>query len=129
MTAWEGLNRRKFPRVNFPCMVTVKCDEGWEDILLTHTENIGIGGLCVTLKQNFKMFTPVGLELDLLDSEHHICCEGKVVWAIRRKIDDKKKPLFYDIGIEFVDVSKEDQKRILDIIGRLAKKGLLSNQE
>jgi len=127
--AWEGLNRRKFPRVNFPCMVIVKSTHGEEDILLTHTENIGTGGLCVTLKKSFKMFTPVVLELDLLDAGKHIRCNGKVCWSIRRKMDDKKKPLFYDIGIEFLDLGHYDHQRIVESVTRLAKKASYSFNE
>ena len=125
MTAWDGLNRRQFPRINFPCMVVVKCDQGEESVLLTHTDNLGIGGVCVTLKQSFKMFTPVSLELDLMDAGSHIHCNGKVVWSIRRKIDDKQKPLFYDVGIEFIDISERDQKRVYDVVDRFVRKGFL----
>jgi len=50
MTYWEGLNRRKFPRANYPCLVVIR--EGKEkNIILTHTENIGIGGVCIALKK------------------------------------------------------------------------------
>lgn len=123
MGRWDGLNRRKFPRVNYPCLVIVRNDDSKEkDVILTHTENIGIGGICVILKTNVKIFSPVEIELDLLDLSNHIRCEGKVVWSVRRKNDEKKKPLFYDIGIEFQGISKKDQERINDIVNRLVRK-------
>ena len=32
MGKWEGLNRRKFPRVNYPCLVVIrKSGQGGED--------------------------------------------------------------------------------------------------
>ena len=121
MSAWEGLNRRKFPRVSFPCLVTVQSQEE-KDSILTHTENLGIGGVCVVLKKALKMFSPVVLELDLLDGSEHIQCKGKVVWSIRRKGDEEIKPFFYDIGVEFTDIDKNDVKRIEETIQYLVRK-------
>ena len=99
--AWEGLDRRKFPRVMYPCLVKVISSAGTHDAILTHTENIGLGGLCITLKNEIKMFSAVDLEVDLLDLSEHIKPKGKVVWSVRRKSIEKVKPLFYDTGVEF----------------------------
>ncbi len=123
MTAWEGLNRRKFPRVNFPCMVTLAYNQDSKEVILAHTDNIGIGGVCVVLKKSLKMFIPVDLEIDLIDGDDHIKCKGKVVWSIRRKGDDQEKPFFYDVGIEFVGMDKQDSKRIDNTIQKLVNKG------
>jgi hypothetical protein len=41
--AWEGMDRRKFPRVMYPCMVKVISSDGPQESILTHTENIGHG--------------------------------------------------------------------------------------
>ena len=122
MSKWDGLNRRRFPRVVYPCLVVIANDEaGGKDIILTHTENIGIGGVCLILKQDIKMFTVVDLELDLLDLGNHIKCQGKVVWNVQRKSDAKNKPMFYDIGIEFMEPKDDDQQRLERIIQRLVK--------
>ncbi|MFA5088725.1 MAG: PilZ domain-containing protein [Candidatus Omnitrophota bacterium] len=123
MMSWDGLNRRKFPRVNFPCLVVIKYDQGERETLLTHTENIGSGGICVILKKGIKMFTPVEFEMDLLDAQEHLRMKGKVVWSIRRKQDEKKKPLFYDTGIEFVDCSEKEKKRLEETVEKLVGKG------
>ena len=125
MGDWEGINRRKFPRVNYPCLVVIrnggKEDNEKDNVILTHTDNVGIGGVCVVLKKSVKMFSEVELELDLLDLGEHICCNGKVVWNIQRQQEVVKKPLFYDIGIEFLDIASEDQKRLERIVERLVK--------
>jgi len=123
MTAWDGLNRRKFPRINFPCLVIVKFTEGEQENLLTHTENVGIGGICVILKKGLKVFTPVDVEIDLLDTQDHVKCKGKVVWAIQRRNAETKKPLFYDIGIEFIDLKEPDLHRIQATVEHFVKKG------
>lgn len=121
MTSWDGLNRRKFPRINYPCLVTIRHEEEIKDVVLTHTENVGIGGVCVTLKKGLKIFSPVELELDLLDMGEHIKGKGKVVWSVRRASEIQNKPLFYDTGIEFVDVAEKDRERIQAAIDRLAR--------
>ena len=123
MTDWDGLNRRKFPRVIYPCLVTICHDNGELDVVLTHTENIGIGGVCIIINRNIKMFAPVELEIDLLDAGNHIKCQGKVVWSIRRKMDEKKKPLYYDMGIEFTDISAHEKRHLEEIVSRLISKG------
>ena len=123
MTQWDGINRRKFPRIHYPCLVTVRHEKGEPDVILTHTENIGIGGVCVILNRNLKTFAPVSLEIDLLDTENHLKCHGKIVWVIQRSHEEKKKPLFYDIGIEFSQIEEPDARRLDDIVRRLVRQG------
>ena len=129
MSHWDGLNRRKFPRVNFPCLVVIKQAQDKDNVLLTHTDNVGIGGVSVTLKHDLKVFCPVEVELDLMDFEEHIQCQGKVVWNVRRKNNDEQKPLFYDIGIEFTSIEPNAQKRIDEAVRRfLANQKLIPQQ-
>jgi len=121
MSKWDGLNRRQFPRVKYPCLVVIHNSEESTDVLLTHTENVGVGGICVIFKQDIKLFCPVDIELDLMDFQDHIQCKGKVVWNVQRKVDETSKPLFYDIGIEFDNISEEDRLRIESIVTHLLK--------
>lgn len=120
---WQGTDRRKFPRVMYPCMVKVISSDGSHEPVLTHTENVGLGGICVTLKNGIKLFTPVEMEVDLLDISEHIKPKGKVVWNVRRKAIEKIKPMFYDIGIEFTEVSKQDHDRLRANLQMLIDRG------
>lgn len=127
MNYWDGINRRKFPRANYPCLLIVRKDHSsTPEAMLTHTDNIGVGGVCIILKKDLRMFTPVELELDLLDTQKHIKCSGKIVWVVKRRDDEATKPSFYDTGIEFTDLNKEDEKRIEAIVQRLMR---LESQE
>ena len=121
MNSWGGLNRRKFPRVNYPCLITLRHQDEKPEVILTHTENIGIGGVRVIIKRSLNLFAPIELELDLLDTGNHIKCKGKIVWVIRRKSNEQKKPLFYDIGIEFSNLPFADQRRLEEIVDHLGK--------
>lgn len=118
---WEGLNRRKFPRANFPCLVKIVVNGSAEDGLLTHTENISTGGICVILRKGLELFTAINIEIDLMDGEEHIVCQGKVVWVVRRKATDALKPSYYDIGIEYVDIANEGRQRIGSVVGHIVK--------
>jgi Tfp pilus assembly protein PilZ len=103
--------------------VTVWCDEddGEREIFLTHTENLGIGGACIICHRRFRLFSPVEMEIDLMDMEDHIRCKGKIVWLVQRKDPDARKPKSFDIGVEFQDLKEEDRKRVSKIVQRLGK--------
>ena len=122
--SWEGMDRRKFPRVMYPCMVKAMTMEGQQGTFLTHTENIGMGGLCVILKNEIRLFTPVDMEVDLLDLSENITPRGKVVWIVRRKASEELKPMFYDVGIEFSQIAKRDHERLRENLRRLIDKGV-----
>ena len=122
--SWNGLERRKFPRANYPCLVTIHHHIDKDESILTHTENLGIGGVCVIIKKSIKLFTPASLEIDLLDTNLHVKCKGKVVWCVQRRSSENKKPSFYDTGIEFVGLTEKDQERIEEIVARLIERGL-----
>jgi len=123
MGKWQGMNKREFPRIEYPCLIVIRNggDGDKKDTVLTHTDNVGVGGVCVALKKTVKMFSIVEIELDLLDLGDHICCKGKVIWNIEKKSDDKKRPPVFDVGIEFSDIIKKDQQRLREIIVRLTK--------
>ena len=122
MAKWQGLNKRQFPRINYPCLIVIRNgDEDKNDIVLAHTDNIGVGGVCVALKQSVKIFSVLEIELDLLDLGDHIRCKGKVAWNIEKESCDKKNPKIFDVGIEFIDIADEDQSRLQEVIDRLAK--------
>lgn len=120
MSAWDGIDRRKFPRANYPCLLIIRRDNATPEAMLTHTENIGIGGVGIITKRELKLFDKVELELDLLDMQPHIKCDGKIVWSVRRKDTEEVKPSYFDIGIEFVNINDKDRKRIEFIVNRLA---------
>jgi len=122
MEKWQGLNKRQFPRINYPCLIIIRNgDDDKDSTVLAHTDNVGVGGVCVALKQAVKLFSIIEIELDLLDLGNHICCKGKVVWDVEKENNDKKDPRIFDVGIEFIDIKEEDQSRLQKVIENLAK--------
>ena len=120
---WNGQNRRKFPRILYPCLVRISSTDDSSAICLTHTENIGPGGICVILKKEIKMFTPVEIELDLIEDARNFNAKGRVVWSVRRKAAEEVKPMFYDIGIEFHGLSPKDKQKLEEAVDRFIQKG------
>ncbi|MBF0216465.1 MAG: PilZ domain-containing protein [Candidatus Omnitrophica bacterium] len=110
MIFWEGIDKRKFPRVKYKCLIRV-ADRGKEELFDAYTENIGAGGLCVILSREFDLFKTADLELYVAEKESSIKCKGTIVWVIRRVIGAPAS-YEYDIGIEFTDMAGEDRNKI-----------------
>ena len=125
--AWEGLNRRKFLRAKFPCLLKIIRDNEPMETILTHTENISVGGVCVIIKRHMNIFSSVHVELDLLDDSDVITCRGKIVWTVRRKATEEFKPSFYDTGIEFIGLGEDAYTRITATVNHLVKAGQAAN--
>ena len=112
---WNGINRRKFPRANYKCLITIK-KRLTSKVISTQTENIGAGGICVIIKDDLGLFQGVDLELFLEDSKPQIKCGGTVVWVVKKSEPKQKGAYLYDTGIEFIDVRPEDRERITDVV-------------
>ncbi len=121
--AWNGMNRRQFPRIAYPCLVKVIGKGEAQDAYLTHTENIGVGGICVIVRKELALFSPVEIEIDLLEDIEHVLSHGHVVWTVRRTSSESIKPLFYDVGIEYDNLSPKDKKRLEEAIEKFIQKG------
>jgi len=114
---WAGINRREFPRAEYPCNITVKRKDNSERIS-TQTQNIGVGGICIVLPKDLGIFAPVETELDLLDGGPIVVCDGTIVWIVEKK--GEENPTF-DTGVEFTNLKEEDANRISEIVERILK--------
>lgn len=116
---WQGIDRRRFPRADFPCKVIVHKKQGVEKYS-THTENISSGGLCADIEKDLGLFSCVDIEL-MLDSSNVIKNPAKIVWIVK-KSSAGKAPYHYDTGFEFVDLSQENHKKIDKAVRKLSEK-------
>jgi c-di-GMP-binding flagellar brake protein YcgR len=115
----EQDNRRKHPRINYPCQLTMWTAEG-EDTVLAQAADIGLGGLCVELNGAIAIGMKVAIEIDFNDSTASFRCKGVVV---RCRQDSSS---VYNIGIQFEPLSTAQHAfldgKITEII-HLEKKG------
>jgi len=117
---WNGINRRKFPRASYKCLITIK-KRLTAKIISTNTENIGAGGICVIIKEDLGLFQGVDLELFLEDNRPPIKCGGTVVWVVKKSESKQKGGYVYDTGIEFIDIRPEDRYRISETVEEIIK--------
>ena len=115
---WNGINRRKFPRANYECQITIKKRLNAKSIS-TETENIGAGGICVIIGDDLGLFQGVDVEINLKDDNPIIKSGGTVVWVVKNADPKNKGQTAYDTGIEFIDIRPEDRERITDVVEHL----------
>lgn len=118
---WNGIDRRKFPRAVYKCLITIKRRLTLKTIS-TQTENIGAGGICVLIKEDLGLFQGVDIEVYLDDGKGAVKCGGTVVWVVKKAAPRSKGDVLYDTGIEFIDIRPADQDRIAQIVELILKK-------
>ncbi|MFA6142235.1 MAG: PilZ domain-containing protein [Candidatus Omnitrophota bacterium] len=116
---WDGINRRKFPRANYKCLISIKRHLTSKTIS-TQTENIGAGGICVIIKDDLGLFQGVDLELFMDEKNPPTKCGGTVVWVVK-KASSKKGSYLFDTGIEFIDMRSEDREKITGLVEQILK--------
>jgi c-di-GMP-binding flagellar brake protein YcgR len=117
---WNGINRRKFPRANYKCLISIKKRLNAKTIS-TRTENMGAGGICVLIKEDLGLFQGVDLELYIDEKGPPIRSGGTVVWVVKKSEPKQKGVALYDTGIEFIDIRPEDRERITDVVDEILK--------
>jgi len=118
---WDGINRRKFPRVKFKCFIFIN-KKGSSKSISTNTENIGAGGICVIIKDDLGLFQGVELEINIEDNHSPIKCSGTVVWVVKKRATGKSGEYLYDTGIEFVDIDEQQRERIIKVVDDVLEK-------
>jgi c-di-GMP-binding flagellar brake protein YcgR len=103
--------RRRFPRLNASVSVDYSIVEKGLLKGSTSTKNISAGGICLIVYEEIKPNSTLSLKINLPDDRGFIEVKGKVVWTSEFSLgpDQKKR---WDIGIEFININKEVQKRI-----------------
>ncbi|MDD5495541.1 MAG: PilZ domain-containing protein [Candidatus Omnitrophica bacterium] len=117
---WNGINRRKFPRANYKCFITIK-KRLTAKTLSTQTENIGAGGICIIVKEDLGLFQGVDIELYIEDNKPPVKCGGTVVWVVKKTEARHKGVYLYDTGVEFIDIRPEDRERISEVVEDILK--------
>ena len=116
---WQGIDQRRFPRVQYRCVVKVTQPGGVKEISSV-TENVGLGGVCLFLEKESDIFSPVELEIFLEPGIPPIKVQGTVVWVVRRR--EFRKGASFDTGIEFSNLSPVDRNRLESVLDKLTQK-------
>jgi len=116
----EGINRRKFPRVQCKCRSSINCTQGIK-VLDAITENISTGGLCVVFNEDVGLFNEVAVQLFL--EKKQIQGEGTIVWILKKKNNNS---YVYETGIEFSKIDEIDKKLLCEKVNNVIKEDSIS---
>lgn len=118
MPNWKGSNRRKFPRVIFPCLIKLTAMDKEMKTILTHTENFSMGGVRLLIRNRLELYLPVAIELDLMDGNEAVLCSGRIVWVNQRT---SAQGICFDTGIEIGNFSEKDRVRVNRVLAHFTK--------
>jgi hypothetical protein len=88
-----------------------------DNIDITQTKNIGMGGMLLTTNRSFDSGVNLALEIRLPFDPHPIMIIGRVVES--REI---MKDMIYDTRIEFLAIDERHRKVISETVGYYIKK-------
>ena len=106
--------RRKFVRlnINVDIQYSILSHHPQKQIALsTASKNIGAGGICVLTLKELKIGDILKLDIRLPEIPPDIHAIGKVAWIKNFTIATEQNKR-YDVGIQFIEISEEDKKRI-----------------
>lgn len=109
--------RRRFFRAPLSLAVKYRDELGKEIEAFTGT--IGVGGLFIETFLPLSVNKDISIELHLPGSAKKTTLKGEVVWSRKEYIEDHPPGM----GIKFIDISKNDQARINELITRVLSGG------
>ena len=109
---WNGVEKRNFIRANFPCKILIYTPA--EHVLISHTENIGAGGVRVIIEESLDISSLVGLEVFLSGTQ--IICKGRIVWVVKKVGSNEDEADIWDTGVEFYEIAERDRKVVENFV-------------
>jgi len=116
---WDGVDRRRFLRAEYPCLIKLSKKAIPIKAILTHTENISVGGVRVIIGKKVEVMAEVDLEIDLMDTLTNISSIGTINWVKTAPSKRKGGPVRYDTGVQFIALKDEARRRIQKIVKHL----------
>jgi len=116
----NGSEKRKFPRLMVEANVEYQIlDEKKRKRKLA--KDISSGGICIIVFENLPVDTELSLKIFLSDINYVMEVKGRVAWKSEYSLSSEGT-VRYQLGIEFVDISDLDRKRLDNYIFTLLRK-------
>jgi len=115
---YEGPERRQHPRVSARFIVSYRILEEANNVDISQTKNIGLGGMLLTTNRAFRVGTNLALEIRLPFDPNPIMIVAKVLES--REIS---KDLIYDTRLMFLAIDERHKNIIKDTVDYYIKKG------
>jgi hypothetical protein len=120
MIGYAGPERRKNPRVTGRFIVSYRILEDMDNVDISQTKNISIGGMLLTTNRKFDPGTSLALEIRLPFDPNPIMLIGKVMESREITAD-----LIYDTRLEFLAIDEKHRKVLGQTVEYYIKKGNL----
>ncbi len=111
-TNMTTVEKRKFPRLNLVVKVKYQVLKGYRGDKGAQSKYISVGGIRLTVPEKVDVDDLLRLTLSLASEDSPITVIGKVIWVEVFSVDINSDYKAYDCGIEFVDISPQDQEHI-----------------
>lgn len=115
---YEGPDRRRHPRVNARFIVSYRILEEVDNVDISQTKNLSLGGMLLTTNKEFSAGTNLALEIRLPFDPSPILIVAKVLES--REIS---KDLIYDTRLVFLAVDDKHRNVIKETVDYYIKKG------
>lgn len=115
-----GAEKRRFPRLEVAATVNYSILESPASEEITVTKNISAGGICLIMYEMVKVNSILSLKINFTDDGEIIEAKGKVVWVSEFAVYSENQKR-YDVGVEFMELSKKRQEMLSKHVFRLLK--------
>lgn len=105
--AYTGSERRKHPRISARFVVSYRVFEENNNVDISQTKNMSLGGMLLTTNRKFDSHTRLALEIRLPFDPQPIMLIARVVES-----QEVTKDLIYDTRLEFLAVDEPHRKVI-----------------
>jgi c-di-GMP-binding flagellar brake protein YcgR len=115
--AYTGTERRKHPRISARFVVSYRVLEEVNNIDLTQTKNLSLGGMLLTTNRRFEAGTNIALEIRLPFDSSPIMIVAKVIESV-----EITKNLIYDTRLSFLAIDDAHKKIVCDTVAYYLRK-------
>ena len=115
---YAGPERRKYPRVSGRFVVSYRLLKNTDNLDISQTKNISLGGIMLTTNRFFAPGTKLALDIRLPYHTDPIMVIGQVLES--REIT---KNLIYDTRVQFIGVDKKYKNVLIQTVDFYIKKG------
>jgi len=115
---YAGPERRRHPRINARFIVSYRILEEVNNVDITQTKNLSLGGMLLTTNKKFSIGTNLALEIRLPFDPNPIMIIAKVMDSC-----EISKDLIYDTRLLFLAVDERHRNVIKETVDYYIKKG------
>lgn len=115
---YAGPERRRHPRVNARFIVSYRILDEVDNVDISQTKNLSLGGMLLTTNRQFGIGTNLALEIRLPFDPNPIMIIAKVLES--REIS---KDLIYDTRLNFLAIDERHRNVVKETVDYYIKKG------